>query len=231
MAAPAPSGLKRFYLVLAAVAVVGVGAMLYVSQKKVVSIPVDAAITVTDTAGFSGYVLGSASAPVEVTVYADYQCPACAGFDAVQFPTVKERLIDAGRVRWRYRDFPLSNIHPQARLAAHAAACADEQGKYWEMHRFIYEAQNDWAFKSDAVGELRKLAKPLGIDMPKYDACMESAKYAGRIQASFDEGMKVKVPSTPTFVIGGRMTSGGIPYDALKKIVDSIAPLPAAPTQ
>ena len=165
MAAPAPSGLKRFYLVLAAVAVVGVGAMLYMSQKKVVSIPVDAAITVTDTAGFSGYVLGSASAPVEVTVYADYQCPACAGFDAVQFPTVKERLIDAGRVRWRYRDFPLSNIHPQARLAAHAAACADEQGKYWEMHRFIYEAQNDWAFKSDAVGELRKLAKPLGIDM------------------------------------------------------------------
>ena len=92
------------------------------------------------------------------------------------------------------------------------------------MHRFIYEAQNDWAFKPDAVGELRKLAKPLGIDMPKYDACMESAKYAGRIQASFDEGMKIKVPSTPTFVIGGRMMSGGIPYDVMKHIVDSIAP-------
>ena len=134
-------------------------------------------------------------------------------------------------MRWRYRDFPLSNIHPEARLAAHAAACADEQGKYWEMHRFIYEAQNDWAFKPDAVGELRKLAKPLGIDIPKYDACMESAKYAGRIQASFDEGMKIKVPSTPTFVIGGRMTSGGIPYDVLKQMVDSIAPLAASPTR
>ena len=93
-----------------------------------------------------------------------------------------------GRVRWRYRDFPLDNLHPQARLAAHAAACANDQGKYWEMHRFIYEAQNDWAFKSDAVSQLRNLAKPLGIDMAQYDACMQSAKYAGRIQASLDEG-------------------------------------------
>jgi protein-disulfide isomerase len=97
------------------------------------------------------------------------------------------------------------------------------------MHRFIYEAQNDWAFKSDAVSQLRNLAKPLGLDMGKYDACMESAKYAGRIQASFDEGMKLKVPSTPTFVIGGRMMSGGIPYDEMKRLVDSIAPPAPAP--
>lgn len=229
MAAPAPSGLKRFYLVLAVVAVIGVGAMVVVSQRKAVSIPANPVVLVSDTAGFRGYVLGNDDAPVEVTVYADYQCPACGGFDAVQFPTVRERLISTGRVRWRYRDFPLSNIHPQARLAAHAAACADEQGKYWEMHRFIYEAANDWAFQSDAANELRSLVKPLGIDLGKYDACMQSAKYAGRIQASFDEGVKLGVPSTPTFVIGGRLHSGNLPYDALKAIVDSIAPpLPAA---
>ena len=188
MAAPAPSGLKRFYLVLAVVAVIGVGAMVFLSQRKAVSIPVNPVVVASDTSGFSGYILGSADAPVEVTVYADYQCPACGGFDAVQFPSVRERLIATGRVRWRYRDFPLDNLHPQARLAAHAAACANDQGKYWEMHRFIYEAQNDWAFKSDAVSQLRNLAKPLGIDMAQYDACMQSAKYAGRIQASLDEG-------------------------------------------
>ena len=231
MAAPAPSGLKRFYLVLAVVAVIGVGAMVVVSRRTAVSIPANPVVLASDTAGFRGYVLGSADAPVEVTVYADYQCPACGGFDAVQFPTVRERLIATGRVRWRYRDFPLSNIHPQARIAAHAAACADEQGKYWEMHRFIYEAQNDWAFQSDAVNELRSLAKPLGIDLGKYDACMQSAKYAGRIQASFDEGMKLGVPSTPTFVIAGRLHSGNLPYDALKAIVDSIAPPSPAATQ
>ncbi len=225
MAATAPNGMKRFYLALAAVAVIGIGVLVALSRRPTVSIPVNATVQASDTAGFHGYILGSADAPVEVTVYADYQCPACGGYDAVQFPTVRERLIATGRVRWRYRDFPLDNIHPQARIAAHAAACADEQGKYWEMHRFIYEAQNDWAFKPNAVSELRSLAKPIGIDMGKYDACMESARYAGRIQASFDEGMKVGVPSTPTFVIGGRMLSGGIPYDALKRIVDSIAPV------
>jgi protein-disulfide isomerase len=231
MAAPAPSGLKRFYLVLAVVAAIGVGAMVFMSQRKAVSIPVNPVVVASDTSGFSGYILGSADAPVEVVVYADYQCPACGGFDAVQFPSVRERLIATGRVRWRYRDFPLDNLHPQARLAAHAAACANDQGKYWEMHRFIYEAQNDWAFKSDAVSQLRNLAKPLGIDMAQYDACMQSAKYAGRIQASLDEGTKLGVPSTPTFVIGGRRVSGNLPYDALKHIVDSIAPVAPAPTQ
>jgi protein-disulfide isomerase len=230
MAAPAPSGLKRFYVVLAAVAVIGVGALVFLSQRKTVSIPANPVVVASDTAGFQGYILGTADAPVEVVVYADYQCPACVGFDAVQFPTVRERLIATGRVRWRYRDFPLT-IHPQARLAAHAAACADDQGKFWEMHRFIYEAQNDWAFKSDAVSQLRNLAKPLGIDMDKYDACMQGAIHAGRIQASFDEGMKLGVPSTPTFVIGGRLISGNLPYDALKHIVDSIAPIAPAPTQ
>ena len=229
MAAPAPSGLKRFYVVLAAVAVIGVGAMVFLSQRKTVSIPVNAVVVASDTSGFSGYILGSAEAPVEVVVYADYQCPACAGFDAVQFPSVRERLIATGRVRWRYRDFPLDNLHPQARLAAHAAACANDQGKYWEMHRFIYEAQNDWAFKSDAVSQLRNLAKPLGIDLAKYDACMQSAKYAGRIQASSDEGTRLGVPSTPPFVIGGRRVSGNLPYDALKHIVDSIAPVAPTP--
>lgn len=230
MAAPASRGLNRFYLALGLVALLGAAAIVMMSRRRAVVIPVDAVIKVTDTAGFSGYYLGSADAPVEITIYADYQCPACGGFDAVQFPTVRERLINTGRVRWRYRDFPLSNIHPQARLAAHAAACADEQGKYWEMHHFIYEAQNDWSFKSDAAAQLRTLAKPAGLDLAKYDACMESAKYAGRIQASFDEGMKMKVPSTPTFVIGGQLMSGGMPYDAIKKVVDSIAP-PPAPAQ
>jgi protein-disulfide isomerase len=221
--------LKRFYLVLAVVAVIGVGAMVLLSQRKTVSIPANPVVVVSDTAGFSGYILGSAEAPVEVIEYADYQCPACGSFSAVQFPTVRERLIAGGRVRWRYRDFPL-NQHPQARTAAHAAACADDQGKYWEMHRFIYESQNDWSMNSKAADQFRSLGKSIGLDLGAYDGCMQSAKYAGRIQASYDEGMKVGVASTPSFVIGGRLMAGTLPYDALKHIVDSIAPPAPAPT-
>jgi protein-disulfide isomerase len=223
------AGLKRFYTLLAVLGLAGAVVIGMLMRTKPVSIPANVTVQVADTAGFRGYLLGRPDAPVEITEYGDYECPACAGFDMVQFPTVKERLIDAGRVRWRYRDFPL-DMHKHARLTAHATACADEQGKYWEAHRFIYEAQSDWARQANAAGEVRNIVKALGVDMGKYDACMQSAKYAGRIQASYDEAVRSGVGSTPTFMVGGRLYSGALPYDALKKLVDSLAGVaPAAP--
>jgi protein-disulfide isomerase len=226
-----PAGLKRFYTLLVVLGLAGAVIIGMLMRSKPVSIPVNVTVQASDTAGFRGYMLGRPDAPVEITEFGDYQCPACAGFDMVQFPTVKERLIDGGRVRWRYRDFPLDNIHRYARVSAHAAACADEQGKYWEAHRLIYEAQSDWARSPDGAGDIRDIIKAIGVDMKKYDDCMQSAKYAGRIQASLDEGTKLGVPSTPTFLVGGRLYPGGLPYDELKRLVDSLvgAPAPAAP--
>jgi protein-disulfide isomerase len=229
MARSAPVGMNRFYVALAAIAALGVGGLGFlVSRSGTVSIPANVAVTAADTAGFRGYQLGSADAPVEITEYADYQCPACRDFETVQFPDVRDRLIGAGRVRWRYRDFPLQ-MHQHARLASHAAACADEQGKFWEVHRVIYEGQSDWAAMRDAGGELRGYAKAAGVDLGRYDDCMKSTKYAGRIQASLDEGIKLGVGSTPTFLIGGRLYPGALPYDVMRHIVDSIAPRQAKP--
>lgn len=226
MAAQATAGLKRIYVVLGVVAVIGAAALAFTMRRKPVSIPANVAVTAADTAGFNGYLMGDPNAPVEVVEYADYQCPGCASFETVQLPTIEERLISTGRVRWRYRDFPLG-IHRHARTAAHAAACANEQGKYREMHRFIYESQNDWAFINNAAGHFRDLAKPAGLDVAKYDECMSSARYAGRIQASYDEAVRVGAGSTPTLLIAGRLYGGGLTYDALKRLVDSLAPLPA----
>lgn len=225
MAAQATAGLKRFYVVMGLVAAIGAAAVAYTMRRKPVSIPANVVVTAADTAGFRGYLLGDPNAPLEVVEYADYQCPGCASFETVQFPTIEERLVNTGRVRWRYRDFPLG-IHPHARTAAHAAACADEQGKYRAMHRFIYESQNDWAFGRDASGHFRDLAKPAGLDLAKYDECMSSARFAGRIQASYDEAVAVGATGTPALLIGGRIY-GGLPYDALKRIVDSLAPVGA----
>ena len=224
--AATPDRLKRFYLWLGLLGLAGAIALAMVFRGRAVSIPANVTVQASDTAGFRGYVLGENGA-VEVTEYGDYQCPACAGFDLVQFPSVKERLIQTGRVRWRYRDFPLDNIHRHARTSAHAAACADEQGKYWQAHQLIYESQTDWSGKADAAGDFRDIMKAIGLDLGQYDACMKSAKYAGRIQASHDEAMQVGVGSTPTFLIGGRLYPGGIPYDEIKRIVDSISPPPA----
>ena len=223
-----PAGLKRFYTLLAVLGIAGAVIIAMLMRRKPVSIPAKVVVQASDTAGFRGYILGRPDAPVEITEYGDFQCPACAGFDIVQFPSVKERLIETGRVRWRYRDFPL-DIHPNARLVAHAAACADEQGKYWDTHRFLYEAQGDWARKRNPADDVRDIVKSTGADPGKYDACMESARYAGRIQASYDEALKTGIGSTPSFVIGGRIYAGGLPYDELKKIVDSLAGAPATP--
>lgn len=220
--AAAPLGMKRFYAALIGVVVVGAGALGWMlTRPRTNSIPANVTVQPADTAGFRGYTLGSDSAKVEITEYADYQCPFCQTFDQLQMPTIKQELIDAGRLRWRYRDFPLQQ-HSFSRLSAHSAACADEQGKYWEQHRRIYEGQQEWAEARDAAPIFRRYAQAAGLDLARYDSCMRSAKYAGRIQASYDEGVRVGVSGTPTLLVGGRLYQGRLDSDAIARLVDSL---------
>jgi protein-disulfide isomerase len=218
------AGMKRFYAVFGAVAVIGLGALAYLTTRpQTVSIPANVTIQPSDTSGFRGYLKGSPDAPVEITEFADYQCPFCQTFATLQMPTIEERLIKTGRLRWRYRDFPLQQ-HPFSRLAAHSAACADEQGKYWEQHNRIYEGQAEWAAARDAGPVFRRYAQADGLDLGRYDACMKAGKYAGRIQASLDEGVQAGVNSTPTLLVGNRLYRGRFDSDAITKLVDSLAP-------
>jgi protein-disulfide isomerase len=223
MATP-QAGVKRFYAVFAVLSLAGLGILAYLIFKpQTVSIPANVVVQASDTTGFRGYLKGSPDAPVEITEFADFQCPFCQTFATLQMPTIDERLIQTGRVRWRYRDFPLQQ-HPFARLAAHSAACADEQGKYWDQHQRIYEGQSEWSEARDAGPILRNYAKAAGLDLGRYDACMKAGKYAGRIQASYNEGVQVGVSSTPTLLIGNRLYKGRFDSDAIIKMVDSLAP-------
>lgn len=224
--AASPSA-NRFYLLLLVLAVGGGGILFWQMRLKPPSIPANVVVTAADTAGFSGYYQGSPDAPVVITEYADFQCPACQAFEMIQFPDVQQQLIQSGKVRWRYRDFPL-NIHSFSRLAAHAAACADDQGRYWEMHAALYQGQGDWARESEPSGTFRDYGKRIGLDPAAYDECMRSAKHAGRIQASYEEGTRAGVGSTPTYLIGGRLYEGVQNSDKLKHLADSIAGAAAA---
>jgi protein-disulfide isomerase len=218
------TGMKRFYALFAGLAIIGVGVLVYLmTRPSTVSIPTNVAVQASDTLGFHGYVKGSPEAPVEITEFADYQCPFCQTFATLQMPTIEERLIQTGRLRWRYRDFPLQQ-HPFARLAAHSAACADEQGKYWQQHQRIYEGQSDWAAARDAGSLFRRYARDSGVDLGRYDSCMRAGKFAGRIQASLDEGLRLGVASTPSLVVGGRIYQGHFDSDAITRLVDSLAP-------
>jgi protein-disulfide isomerase len=216
--------MKRFYALLGVVAVAGLGLLGYQLAKPATSsIPANVAIQPGDTAGFHGYVKGDPNAPVEITEYADYQCPFCQTFATLQMPTIEDRLIKTGRLRWRYRDFPLQQ-HSYARLAAHSAACADDQGKYWQQHQAIYEGQADWSESRDGADIFRRYAQTNGLDLAKYDACMAAKSHAGRIQASYEEGVRVGVSSTPTLLVGNRLYQGRFDSDAITRLVDSLAP-------
>ena len=216
------AGMKRFYVLFGVLAVAGLAVLGYLLMRpSTVSIPANVVVQPSDTSGFAGYVKGSATAPVEITEYADYQCPFCQTFATLQMPTIEERLIKTGRLRWRYRDFPLQ-MHPFARLASHSAACADEQGKYWQHHDRIYERQQEWSGARDAAPLFRNYAQELGLDLGRYDSCMESGKYAGRIQADYNSGVALGVSSTPTLLVNGRLHRGRFDSDAITKLVDSL---------
>ncbi len=178
--------MKGFYQLLVAVAVIGGGVLWYVSQRTPSpASPVAAPggpLPVAAADGFRGYTLGTASAPIEITEYSDFECPFCASFATVQMPVIREQLIATGKVRWRFRDYPLPS-HAYSRYAALAAQCAGEQSKFWEMHD----------------------------------------QYAGRIQASVEEGAALGVKGTPSFFVNGRPFGGRATSDDIKALADSLS--------
>jgi len=224
--------MNRFYVVLAGVAVVlAVGT--FTMLKSGGGAPAAATVappTVADD-GFRGYSEGSGDAPVEVTEYLDFECPVCATFAVIQMPTIREQLINTGKVRWRYRDFPLP-IHRYSRFSAHAAQCAGAQGRYFEMQERLF-SNHQWAQTGKDPSKLfRDLAKDAGVDVTAYDQCMESGRYAQRIEFSRQEGDQLLVDGTPTFYLNGKkLNFRRLPTsDDFKAAVDSaIAASPPKP--
>jgi protein-disulfide isomerase len=219
--------MSRFYLLLVLVAVVA-GVLMWRGSRggsgdvSAASDEASAVVTSADSA-FQGYTLGSATAPVEVVEFADFQCPHCGEFANVQFPTIREQLINTGQLRWRFRDFPLN--FPWSRISALAGQCAGEQGKFWEMEDMLFQRQSGWGTSSrNPTAAFRDLARSSGVDLDRYNACMDSRRYAGRVEASHREGVARGVTGTPTFFVNGREldnTRFGN-SDAFKNLVDSL---------
>ncbi len=214
--------MKGFYVVLGAIAVIGGGAILWTttgggSGPQFIAQPVP-----LNTAAFPGYVVGSESAPVEIVEYADFQCPACGHFAVLTGPDVKQRLVETGLVRWRFRDFPL-DMHDKALVAHHAAACAAEQDRFWEMHDQLFFNQRNWSSSARPQRLFRDYAEAIGVNTDQYGECMEEQRYLARIQATRDEIAALGVASTPTFDIGQIRVSSSLAYDSIKALVDIAA--------
>ncbi|MFL5552678.1 MAG: DsbA family protein [Gemmatimonadaceae bacterium] len=216
---------KAFLWLLGLIALVGVAALAYVATKQKPR-SVDARdVADTSNAGpAQGYLLGKVDAPVKILEFADFECPSCAGWATVTEPDVRTRIIDAGLANLTYYDFPLTQ-HRNTLPASNAAACADEQGKFWAMHDRLFQAQDEWNGEStdDPKPFFKRYAGEVGLDVSKWETCFDARKYQKRISANLAEGLRRGVNSTPTFIVGNKLYAGMRSYDELKAIVDSIA--------
>jgi len=158
--------------------------------------------------------LGNANAPVKIVEFSDYQCPFCARFYSDTLPDLKKNFIDTGKAKFVYRDFPLS-FHKEAQKAAEATECAEEQGKFWEMHDKIFENQG-----AIGVDSLKTYASELGLDTNQFNSCLDSGKYASEVQKDFSDGKAAGVSGTPTFFVNGKKLVGAQPYEAFEQIIN-----------
>lgn len=183
-----------------------------------VQLPTDGG-TLSVPVGPADHISGSASASVTLVEYSDYQCPACASF----YPIIKQILSEPGseHVRFVYRNFPLTNIHPNAQLSAQASEAAALQGKFWEMHDMLFENQAKWSGMSNAGARatFEGYASTLGLDTAKFKRDIDSDAVKAKIRADIEGGTASGVNATPTFFINGKKMAQPRSYEQFKQAV------------
>lgn len=144
---------------------------------------------------------GNLNADLVIVEYGDYQCPYC----GAAYPVLKELMGKFGsQIKFVFRNFPLSEMHQYARMAALAAEAANLQGKFWEMHDAIYENQRNLGEKF-----LSMLAGKLNLDIPQFEKDLENSELAKRVDADFESGIVSGVNGTPSFYVNGKKFDGG----------------------
>ena len=166
--------------------------------------------------------LGDPNAPIKIVEFSDFQCPYCAQFAVTTWPQVRQIFVETGRVYWVFKDLPLDQLHPQARLAAQAAHCAGDQDAYWDMHDALFEQQGAWSGTDDAGASFQRIAGELGLDQGSFDDCLDSGKHAATVANSVAEAQAAEANSTPIFYFNGYPASGAIPTEGFEQIVGII---------
>ncbi len=179
-------------------------------------------------------VLGSADAPVTIIEFSDYQCPFCARFHSETLPHIIENYVNAGQVKFVYRDFPIQNIHPNAVPAAVASECAHDQAAFWEYHDRLFEGMNEWGglTLADAVDRFKAYAADMGLDTEEFAECLDTGRHIQEVTGDYSDGTAYGVSGTPAFFIGNDQIgyyylSGARPYPefqfAIEQILSSMA--------
>ena len=173
-------------------------------------------------------IIGNSNAPITIIEFSDFQCPFCAKFHIQTLPKIMEEYIKEGKVKLVFRDFPIQSIHSNALLASVAAECANEQGKFKEMHDKLFENQNEWNNKNtdNVIILFNQYSSEMGIGKKEFDSCLKNEKYIKEIQKDLDDGRAYGVTGTPGFFIGNDKIGfielkGAHPFENFKNIIDT----------
>ena len=173
-------------------------------------------------------IIGDPDAPITIIEFSDFQCPFCARFHIQTLPSLMEQYIEDGKVNLVFRDFPIQSIHPNALPASVSAECANDQGKFKEMHDVLFEKQNEWNREetSVAVAMFIQYAKEIQLDGEEFEACISSGKHIDEIRDDLNDGRDYGVTGTPGFFIGNDEIGyielkGAQPFDSFKKVIDA----------
>lgn len=186
---------KRFWIIIGVIAVLFLGFLYFGDRDKNSSGGGAAAVP-------SNHVKGKLDSKVTLVEYGDFQCPVCGSY----YPTVTQ-LVEKyqDRIKFQFRNLPLSQIHQNAFAAARAAEAAGEQGKYWEMYDVLFANQPSWSASTSVRTVFKQYASQIGLDTTKYDAAFASDTVNKTINADIAEFKKTKESmATPTFFLNGK---------------------------
>lgn len=154
---------------------------------------------------------GPEDAPVTLIEFSDFQCPYCSRL----VPTIEKVKEEYGdKVRIEFRQFPLERIHPAARVAAEASLCADEEGKFWELHDAMFAD-----FRNLSRDRIVEMGGEVGLG-DAFVACVDEERHSERVSADLQAGRAAGVSGTPAMFINGRFISGAVPFDRVAAVID-----------
>ena len=180
---------------------------------------VDSAV-LTLPVGDRDHIQGPADAPLTLVEYGDYECPHCGR----AYPIVKDVQRRLGKqLRFVFRNFPITNLHPHAEHAAEAAEAAGAQKHFWEMHDALFEHQNALDDR-----HLSSYAAAIGLDVPRFDRELSSHTHTKRVREDFSSGVRSGVNGTPTFFINGVRHDQSWALDSLMAAIERAITRPAA---
>ena len=183
--------------------------------------PRDTAVVVDSlsTRADLGRIAGAATAKVWVVEVSDFQCPYCKEWHDESYAKIRDEFVKPGRVRFAFVNFPMSQ-HLHSRDAATAAMCASAQGKFWEMHDSLFTNQNVWE-RLPSTGEyFESLATKIGVNVPTWKSCLTAKPVQAMISADMDRARRAGVEATPSFLIGGKLISGAMEIDEMRKAIN-----------